>query len=50
MVHTQGSLWSLQESCYLRGVRGLAPVSSEASRLLSEASLSEHFWLEGQRR
>ena len=25
-MHTQGGLWPLQESCYLRGVRGLAPV------------------------
>ena len=37
-VHTQGGLWPPQESCYLRGVRGLASASSEASRLLSEAS------------
>ena len=31
-VHTQGGLWPPHESCYLRGVRGLAPASSEASR------------------
>ena len=31
--HTQGGLWPPQESCCLRGVQGLAPVSSEASRL-----------------
>ena len=31
VVHTQGGLWPPQESCYLRGVQGLAPVSSEAS-------------------
>ena len=31
----------MQESCYLRGVRGLAPASSVASRLSSEASRSE---------
>ena len=37
-VHTKGGLWPPQESCYLRGVRGLAPASSEASRLSSEAS------------
>ena len=37
-VHTQGGLWPPQESCYLRGVRGLAPASSEASRLSSTAS------------
>ena len=33
----------MQESCYFRGVRGLAPASSAASRLSSEASRSEHF-------
>ena len=32
MVHTQGGLSPPQESCYFRGVRGLAPASSEASR------------------
>ena len=37
-MHTKGSMWPLQESCYLRGVRGLTPASSEASRLSSEAS------------
>ena len=31
----------MQESCYFRGVRGLAPASSAASRLSSEASCSE---------
>ena len=31
----------MQESCYLRGMRGLAPASSVASRLSSEASGSE---------
>ena len=31
--HTQGGLWPPQESCYLRGVRGLAPALSEASYL-----------------
>ena len=30
-VHTKDGLWPPQESCYLRVVRGLAPVSSEAS-------------------
>ena len=37
-MHTQGSLWPPQESCYSRGVWGLAPASSEASRLSSAAS------------
>ena len=37
-VHTQGRLWQPQESCYLRRVRRLAPASSEARRLSSEAS------------
>ena len=37
-VQTQGSLWPLQESCYFRGVPGLSPTTSEASRLSSEAS------------
>ena len=37
-VHTQGGLWPPQESCYLRGVWGLAPASSEVSRLSSAAS------------
>ena len=32
VVHTEGGLWPLQESCSLRGVRGLAPASIEASR------------------
>ena len=40
-VHTQGGLWPPQESCYLRGVRGLAPASSEAGCLSSEASRNE---------
>ena len=31
-MHTQGGLWPPQESWYLRGVRGLAPASSEVSR------------------
>ena len=35
MVHTQGGLWPPQESCYLRGVLGLAPALSKVSRLLS---------------
>ena len=39
-VHTKGGLWPLQESCHLRGVRGLAPASSKASRASSEASRS----------
>ena len=46
-VHTQGGVhWvhkvrPLQESCYLRGVQGLAPTLTKASRLLSEASQSK---------
>ena len=45
-MHTQGGAHkrrfvAVQESCYLRGVRGLAPASSVASRLSSEASRSE---------
>ena len=36
-VHTEGGLWPPHESCYFRGVWGLAPASSKASRLLSEA-------------
>ena len=36
-VCTRGGLWPPQESCYLRGVRGLAPASSEASPLSSVA-------------
>ena len=39
----------MQESCYLRGVRGLAPASSVASRLSSEASRSP-YTLGGPRR
>ena len=31
-AHTEGSLWPPPESCYFRGVRGLVPTSSEASR------------------
>ena len=37
-AHTPSSMWPPHESCYLRGVRGLAPSSSEASRLSSVAS------------
>ena len=40
-MHTQGGLWPPQESCYLRGVWGLAPALSEARRLSSVASRSE---------
>ena len=36
-AHTRQSM-ATEESCYLRGVRGLAPMSSEASRLSGEAS------------
>ena len=32
VVHTKRGLWPPQESCSPRGVRGLAPASSEASR------------------
>ena len=37
-VHTQGGLWPLQESCYKRGMRGLAPALCEASILSSAAN------------
>ena len=37
-VQTQSGLWPPVESCYLRGVRGLVPLSSEASHLSSEVS------------
>ena len=40
-VHTQGGVWPPHESCYLRGVRGLGPASSEASCLSSAASRRE---------
>ena len=36
--HTQCGLRPPQKSCYARGVRGLAPASSEATRFSSEAS------------
>ena len=30
-LHTKGGLWPPQESCYLEGVQGCRPASSEAS-------------------
>ena len=41
MVHTQDGLWPPPESCYSRGVPGLASALSEVRRLQSEASHGE---------